>query len=208
MKSIYLILIGILIASVNLPAQNSLSNLFNKLTSGDNNTINSLINTATDIIGNNKVTDDDIPGRWCYQGSAIAFESENALNNAGGSIIGDQVSKKLDTYLAKIGLKENTFVMTFSADKSVSLQFAGKAYSGTWEYDQEKAEIRLNFAKLFKVNCLVDIKGTSMNLLFKADALLKVLKSISSKSSNATLKLISSTLNPYTGMRVGFELKK
>ena len=98
--------------------------------------------------------------------------------------------------------------MTFSADKSVSLQFAGKAYSGTWEYNQEKAEIRLNFAKLFKVNCLVDIKGTSMNLLFKADALLKVLKSISSKSSNATLKLISSTLNSYTGMRVGFELKK
>ena len=48
----------------------------------------------------------------------------------------------------------------------------------------------------------------SMDLLFESDKLLKLITFLSSKSSNATLKTISSLANSYDGMMLGFSLEK
>ena len=47
-----------------------------------------------------------------------------------------------------------------------------------------------------------------MELLFNSDKLLKLITFLSSKSSNTTLKTISSLADSYDGMMLGLELKK
>lgn len=49
-----------------------------------------------------------------------------------------------------------------------------------------------------------------MNMLFKADKLMEILKVISNTASNlsSSAAVINAVLGKYNGMRVGFELKK
>ena len=48
----------------------------------------------------------------------------------------------------------------------------------------------------------------NINILFKADSLLELLKSISNSSSNTTIAAIGAVVKSYDGMNIGFECKK
>ena len=52
------------------------------------------------------------------------------------------------------------------------------------------------------------VSAQNINILFKADGLLELLKSVSSKSSNATIAAIGAVVKGYDGMNIGFECKK
>ena len=54
----------------------------------------------------------------------------------------------------------------------------------------------------------VNYTTQQMDLLFEADKLLKLITFLSSKSSSATLKAISSLADSYDGMMLGYELKR
>lgn len=172
------------------------------------NTINDILTTITGIINNNTLTEDKIPGNWTYSGSAVSFKSENALSNVASTFAEGAVEKKLDSYLAKIGISEGKFGFVFNSDKTVSLIYGNRTYNGTWNYDADKAQIQIKIAKLINVKGYITVSNGTMKLLFNSNTMLKIIKALSAKSSNSNVKAIGTLLKSYNEMYTGFKLKK
>lgn len=189
------ILSAFIFGTSNVQAQ-SLKDLFNK----DN--IEKVVNAVT---GNKSI---DMTGTWTYTGSAIEFESDNFLKKAGGAAAASLAKNKLDEQLAKIGIKDGQLSFTFNADSTFTSTIGKRSMQGTYSYDAATNQVQLKYLRLLNMNAKVNCTSNSMDLLFNSDKLLKLITFLSSKSSNTTLKTISSLADSYDGMMLGFELKK
>lgn len=189
------ILSAFIFGTSNVQAQ-SLKDLFNK----DN--IEKVVNAVT---GNKSI---DMTGTWTYTGSAIEFESDNFLKKAGGAAAASLAENKLDEQLAKIGIKDGQLSFTFNADSTFTSTIGKRSMQGTYSYDAATNQVQLKYLRLLNMNAKVNCTSNSMELLFNSDKLLKLITFLSSKSSNTTLKTISSLADSYDGMMLGFELKK
>lgn len=151
----------------------------------------------------------DIPGTWTYVKAAVEFESANALTAAGGTVAAETVETKIEPYLAKIGIKEGLFSFTFGEDGTFSTKLGSKEVKGRWAYNKEAETVSLSLkdgGKSFTTRMVVNVDN--INILFKADSLLELLKSISNSSSNTTIAAIGAVVKSYDGMNIGFECKK
>lgn len=175
----------------------SLKDLFNK------ENIEKAVNAVT-----GKSTTVNMVGTWSFTGSAIAFESDNLLQKAGGSVAASTAEKKLNEQLAKVGIKEGNMTFAFAADSTFTTTVGSKKLSGTYTYDASTQKAGLKFAKLVNINATVNMTSTTMDMLFDSDKLLKLVTFLASKSSNTTLKAISSLAESYDGMQLGFSMKK
>ncbi|MBC8594639.1 DUF4923 family protein [Oscillospiraceae bacterium N12] len=189
------ILSAFIFGTSNVQAQ-SLKDLFNK----DN--IEKVVNAVT---GNKSI---DMTGTWTYTGSAIEFESDNFLKKAGGAAAASLAENKLDEQLAKIGIKDGQLSFTFNADSTFTSTIGKRSMQGTYSYDAATNQVQLKYLRLLNMNAKVNCTSNSMELLFNSDKLLKLITFLSSKSSNTTLKTISSLADSYDGMMLGLELKK
>ena len=189
------ILSAFIFGTSNVQAQ-SLKDLFNK----DN--IEKVVNAVT---GNKSI---DMTGTWTYTGSAIEFESDNFLKKAGGAAAASLAENKLDEQLAKIGIKDGQLSFTFNANSTFTSTIGKRSMQGTYSYDAATNQVQLKYLRLLNMNAKVNCTSNSMELLFNSDKLLKLITFLSSKSSNTTLKTISSLADSYDGMMLGFELKK
>ena len=185
----------LLATSANLQAQ-SLKDLLNK------GNIEKAVNTLT---GKNTAS---MTGTWTFSGSALAFESDNLLQKAGGSLAATAVEKKLDGFLGKVGIEPGEMSFTFNADSTFQTQIKGKTLKGTYRYDADTQKVNLKFAKLVGLNTTVNCTSEQMELLFPSDRLLDLVTFLASKSNNATLQSISSLAESYDGMMLGFTLQK
>ncbi len=194
--SIVLLVATALLTSLNSQAQ-SLQDLLNK------ENVEKAINALT---GKNTTT--DLTGTWVYAGPAVEFESDNLLAKAGGSVASSTVESKMNEYLAKVGIKEGEMSFTFNADSPFTSNAAGRQLQGTYSYQPESKTMQLKFSRLLNLNAQVNCTSTQMDLLFKSDKLLALITYLSKKSSNRTLKSISSLAENYNGMMTGLSLKK
>ncbi|MBQ0024886.1 MAG: DUF4923 family protein [Bacteroidales bacterium] len=212
MKKIALLAVAAILVSFQCDAQNNLSNLFKKaasaVTKNTDSSSSSILNTITSLIANNKVDEFQIAGNWNYSGAAISFKSENALSNIAGTVAEGTIEKKIDTYLNKLGIKPNAFKMNFASDGTVQMTVGSKRWNGTWTYEKTGAQVTLKFAKLITIRAYVAISGGELKLLFEANGLLKLVKSIASVSSNTTISALSSVLNSYNELYAGFRMTK
>lgn len=191
---------AVLITLLLVPTANraqSIKDLFNK----DN--ISKVVNAVT---GHTETV--DMTGTWRYTGSAIEFESENLLKKAGGIVAASAAEQKLDEQLAKVGIKEGQLSFTFNADSTFVSTLGKRKLNGTYSYDAGTQMLHLKYMKLIPMNAKVNYTTQQMDLLFEADKLLKLITFLSSKSSSATLKAISSLADSYDGMMLGYELKR
>ena len=191
---------AVLITLLLVPTVNraqSIKDLFNK----DN--ISKVVNAVT---GHTETV--DMTGTWRYTGSAIEFESENLLKKAGGTVADSAGEQKLDEQLAKVGIKEGQLSFTFNADSTFVSTLGKRKLNGTYSYDAGTQMLHLRYMKLIPMNAKVNYTTQQMDLLFEADKLLKLITFLSSKSSSATLKAISSLADSYDGMMLGYELKR
>lgn len=150
----------------------------------------------------------DMTGTWSYTGSAIEFESENLLKKAGGTVAASAAEQKLDEQLAKLGIKEGQLSFTFNTDSTFVSTLGKRKLNGTYSYNPTTGMLQLKYMKLIPMNAKVNYTTQQMDLLFEADKLLKLITFLSSKSSSATLKAISSLADSYDGMMLGYELKR
>ena len=191
---------AVLITLLLVPTVNraqSIKDLFNK----DN--ISKVVNAVT---GHTETV--DMTGTWRYTGSAIEFESENLLKKAGGTVAASAAEQKQDEQLAKVGIKEGQLSFTFNADSTFVSTLGKRKLNGTYSYDAGTQMLHLRYMKLIPMNAKVNYTTQQMDLLFEADKLLKLITFLSSKSSSATLKAISSLADSYDGMMLGYELKR
>ena len=190
-----LLVAAALLCATDAQAQ-SLKDLFNK------ENIEKVVNAVTD---KNTAS---MEGTWTYTGSALAFESDNLLQQAGGAVAASAVEKKLDDFLQRIGIQPGQMSFTFAADSTFQTTIKGKTMKGTYSYDQSTKKAQLKFSKLLNINTTVNCTSQQMELLFPSDRLLDLLTFLASKSNNATLQSIGSLAESYDGMMLGFTLEK
>lgn len=147
-------------------------------------------------------------GSWTYTGSAVQFESDNLLQNAGGALAASALTGKLDDLLEKADIREGEFGFTFQADSSFVASIKNRQLKGTYSYDAEAKKAQLKFARLVGINATVACTSSELQLLFNVSKLLDLLTYLSSKSSNSTLQGISALAENYDGMLLGFAFKR
>lgn len=163
------------------------------------------------ILGqNNQLSQDQLVGTWKYSGAACKFESENLLKQAGGEFIASSVESKIDDAFSKIGIQKGTSSISFANDGTCSFAMGERAISGTYEFDQATGKLTVTgTVGLVKTEGYV-VKNSdgSISILFDADKLLDMVNMISAKTSNTSIKTISSLLGSYDGIKVGMNLAK
>ncbi len=150
----------------------------------------------------------NLVGTWTYTGSAVEFESDNLLKQAGGSVAASALSSKLDTQLSKVGIKSGQVSFTFSNDSTFTSTVGSRTMQGTYSYNASTKQLQLKYATLLNLNAKLSYTSSEIELLFNSDKLLAIVSAISSKSSNSTLSTLGSLAGSYDGMMTGLKLKK
>lgn len=169
--------------------------------------IGSFINNT---VANNKSTVDDLVGTWNYTSPAVSFQSENALKKIGGAGAATAVESKLEPYYKQLGFNRTSLVV--EKDHSFTMKMGLVTLKGTVEKDDSDMLV-FNFSAfgkvpLGKVGANATKAGNTLNLTFDATRMIQILTKVSSVLNNASLNALTSLLNSYDGIYMGFKLKK
>lgn len=152
---------------------------------------------------------EDLVGTWNYTGSAISFKSEqNALSNLASGVAEGSIEKKLDSYLAKVGISSGLFGYTFNQDGTMAVKYGSKQFSGTWSFDASTATVKMKMAGLVNASGSVTVSGGTMQLLFDSTTLMKIIKSLTTVYNSSTLQALNAILSQYDKMYAGFKMTK
>ncbi len=171
-------------------------------------------NAVTSVTGGKAVTFENLQGTWMYVNPALRLEGDNALKNVAGSLAATEAEKKMKEYCAKVGIVEGVFNYVFNSDGTFTSALKRGSLKGTYSLNPGDKTVTLRYTvgnKKLAVSTLtahVVLSGNELTLLFNADKLLKFLSTVSSISSNTTLKAINKVASEYDGMMLGFDLKK
>ena len=202
-KSLFIVVAICLTADI--ASAQSLKDILGK--AADNSTLNDIIEKATGI----NLSKGDIKGTWNYTGSAVRLESDDLLKSAASGVAASQIEKKLDEYLAKAGLKTDTFSFTFNEDNTFATTVKGKSFDGTYTLSEDGKTINLKYGKSLGstgITATASITDSTFELLFKADKLLDLIGKFTSNTNNSTLKTIGTIAGQYDGLKIGLELQK
>lgn len=173
--------------------------------------LGSLGSLIGNVVANNKFSIDDLVGTWNYASPAVSFQSENALMKIGGAGAATAVENKLAPYYQRLGFNKTT--LTVDAEHNFTLKMGLLTLQGTVEKDEEDNGLVFNFnafgkVSLGKVKANATKAGKTLNLTFDATRLIQMLTKISSKLNISTLKTLSTLLNNYDGIYIGYKLKQ
>lgn len=152
-------------------------------------------------------------GTWTYTGSAVKLKSDNALTELAGNAAVTTVTDKIDSYLAKVGIKPGSFQYTFKADSTFTTKVLKKNLSGTYTVAEDKETVTLVYGsqlQLLSMTGEADVTSSTATLVFEADKFLDFIEKAAAVAgkSNSTLASISALLQNYDGMMIGFAMKK
>ena len=167
-----------------------------------------LSGVAKAVVGNKATTASSIIGTWTYSGPECQFESENLLAKAGGEMAAKEVEEKMIAVYNKVGM--NNIRYTFNEDGTYSYQMKKRTVTGSYVFDDAAKTITMTGKLGLKTVAYVTVTGNDMSMVFKADKLMSILKTITGAASkvNSTAAPINSVAEAYDGLMLGFELKK
>ena len=167
-----------------------------------------LSGVAKAVVGNKATTASSIIGTWTYSGPECQFESENLLAKAGGEMAAKEVEEKMIAVYNKVGM--NKIRYTFNEDGTYSYQMKKRTVTGSYVFDDAAKTITMTGKLGLKTVAYVTVTGNDMSMVFKADKLMSILKTITGAASkvNSTAATINSVAEAYDGLMLGFELKK
>ena len=167
--------------------------------------INGILNK---VIGSATFSQADLCAHtWKYSKPSCAFTSENLLAKAGGEIAASKVENKLEGYYKKFGFSSSNTYFTFNTDGTFSAKIDGKAWNGTYIFDEKTHAIQLK-GLLLSASGYATKTTNGISLLFDQKKLLNLIKALSAFKGSSTLSAVGSIANNYDGMRVGFEMTK
>jgi len=181
---------------------NVLGSILGAVTQGD-----AVTNILYDVIGATKLSKEDVVGTWSYRGPGVAFTSENLLAKAGGEVAAAKARQDLEKPYQSIGIKSTNTYFTFNADNTFSGKVDGQPINGTYSYNPDNSEVKLQTLLLSTTGYLTrNAKGIS--LLFESKKLLTALQVVGAMSGNSTLSTVGELSKNYDGIRMGFDLTK
>lgn len=193
------------------------------------------------VFSTSNLTVKDIAGTWKVKGSAVSFQSENFLSQAGGKAAASMIEKKIDPYYKKLGLtggtltinEDGTFALkgkkltlkgTVEAIDPVTGKVAGSeeaaAASATAKTNAKSAQAsgsKPNFVFTFQALGTINIgimdayvtkTPSGLDIMYDASKLMSMIETIASVSKIQGLQTISSLLNSYDGLCIGYHLTK
>ena len=176
-----------------------------------------LLNKGKDVAGSVVEQLDVIPknieGNWEFSGSAVKFTGDNVLMNAASELAAGKVEDQLNEYLQKVGIRQGLFSYVFNADGTFTTTFNKMNFSGQYTFSQEEGAIELDYGKNEKLKGVslktdVSVSLNSMQLLFNADKLLDFISKISSTVGDSKIGALTSLIDQYDGLKIGFELSR
>lgn len=167
-----------------------------------------LTGVAKAVVGDKATTASSIIGTWTYAAPECQFKSENLLSKAGGEVAAKEVEEKMQTVYDKIGMSGCQY--TFNEDGTYSYTIKNRTINGTYTFNDTDKTVIMKGKLGIKTVAYVTVTGNDMSLVFNADKLMSVLKTITGAASkvNSTAATINSVADTYDGLMLGFELKK
>jgi hypothetical protein len=118
------------------------------------------------------------------------------------------LKKKLKNAYKKIGLDKASPSFSFSPDGTCSMRLLGVNVKGTYNYNPGLEKITFKWHGVpMSANLKRDGKK-KLHLTFDADKFLKLISMMGRFSDSSTIKAVSTLLDNYEDVMVGFELKK
>ncbi len=164
-------------------------------------------NILGSVLGTDKPSESDLVGAWKYSEPGVAFTSNNLLAKAGGEVAASEARQKLTTTYSSLGIKSSNTQITLKDDKTFSCKIAGTPLSGTWTYDSNEQKVTFK-TLLLSVPAYVTKTSSGMNFLMESKKLLTFLQTAASLTGNSTLESIGELSKNYSGIRMGFGMKK
>ena len=180
-------------------------------TTGSSSTGSSIINgILNNVIGSATFSQADLCAHtWKYSKPGCAFTSENLLAKAGGEIAANKIEEDLSKYYNKFGFSQSNTYFTFKTDGTFAAKIDGKAWNGTYTFDDKTHAIQLK-GLLLSASGFATRTTNGISLLFEQKKLLTLVKTLSklNLTGSTTMSAVSSIVDNYDGVRIGFEMTK
>lgn len=146
---------------------------------------------------------------WKYSKPGCAFTSENLLAKAGGEIAASKIEEDLSKYYSKFGFSKGNTYFTFKTDGTFAAKIDGKSWNGTYTFDEKTHAIQLK-SLLLSASGFATRTANGISLLFEQKKLLTLIKTLSklNLTGSTTMSAVSSIVDNYDGVRIGFEMTK
>lgn len=214
-----IIILTISIASPAVPAQ-SLKDILSGIgksvsgtdstSSGETGGLGALGSFLGNALASKNFSVDDLVGSWCYSSPAVSFQSDNALKKIGGAGAATALESKLAPYYTKLRLDKST--LTVAEDHTFEMRLGLATLKGSIEKNDE-GELVFSFSafgkiNLGKVNAHATKAGNTVNITFDATRMIQILTKVAGALNNSTLSSLSTLINSYDGIYLGFKMKK
>lgn len=180
-------------------------------TTGSSSTGSSIINgILNNVIGSATFSQADLCAHtWKYSKPGCAFTSENLLAKAGGEIAANKIEEDLSKYYNKFGFSQSNTYFTFKTDGTFAAKIDGKSWNGTYTFDEKTHAIQLK-GLLLSASGFATRTTNGISLLFEQKKLLTLVKTLSklNLTGSTTMSAVSSIVDNYDGVRIGFEMTK
>ena len=180
-------------------------------TTGSSSTGSSIINgILNNVIGSATFSQADLCAHtWKYSKPGCAFTSENLLAKAGGEIAASKIEEDLSKYYSKFGFSKSNTYFTFKTDGTFAAKIDGKSWNGTYTFDEKTHAIQLK-GLLLSASGFATRTANGISLLFEQKKLLTLIKTLSklNLTGSTTMSAVSSIVDNYDGVRMGFEMTK
>lgn len=181
------------------------------LLGGGTTTGSSIINgILNNVIGSATFSQADLCAHtWKYSKPGCAFTSENLLAKAGGEIVANKIEEDLSKYYSKFGFSNSNTYFTFKTDGTFAAKIDGKSWNGTYTFDEKTHAIQLK-GLLLSASGFATRTANGISLLFEQKKLLTLVKTLSklNLTGSTTMSAVSSIVDNYDGVRIGFEMTK
>lgn len=180
-------------------------------TTGSSSTGSSIINgILNNVIGSATFSQADLCAHtWKYSKPGCAFTSENLLAKAGGEIAASKIEEDLSKYYSKFGFSKSNTYFTFKTDGTFAAKIDGKSWNGTYTFNEKTHAIQLK-GLLLSASGFATRTANGISLLFEQKKLLTLVKTLSklNLTGSTTMSAVSSIVDNYDGVRIGFEMTK
>ena len=158
------------------------------------------------VVGSVKLSQADIIGTWSYVEPACAFTSENLLAKAGGSVAAKTVNEKLLPVYKSVHISSGNTQLTFRENGQFTGKIGGFPMSGTYTFDAANGLVKMKSLTTFTAHLTRSTQG--MNFTFESKKILTLLQTVSALSGNTSLSTIGDISKQFSGVRLGFAMKK
>lgn len=156
------------------------------------------------------LTVNDVVGEWQGNGPAVCFKDDNFLKKAGGAAMSGVIEDKLAPYYAQFGL--NDIKVTINSDATFKMSVKLITLSGTLASNGDGTFVfnftALGSMSLGKMTAYVQKSGNNLSIMFDATKMKDLLSKVASFTKIKLATTVSSILDSYDGLCVGFKLTK